>query len=122
MIRRLIKAAAPVLLIVFLAAACSSDGFPTSYNEQEDPGTGLTLVQSNWLKGCEVGLTENLAEDANNVCQCSYERLSGPGGIPFEDFVELNNALKDDPGSLGSNELQASEAALIDIVADCIVG
>ena len=122
MIRRLTKVAAPILLIVLLAAACSSDGFPTSYDEQEDPGTGLTLVQSNWLQGCEVGLTENLAEDANTVCACSYERLSGPGGIPFEQFVQLNNDLKDDPTSLSSEEVGATQRELIQIVADCIVG
>lgn len=121
-IRRLLNVAAPVLLVVILAAACSSDGFPVGYNDQDDPGTGLTLVQSNWIKGCEVGLSENLAEEANSVCQCSYERLSVPGGIPFEQFVELNAALKDDPTSLGSGDSLPGEPELLEIVKNCIAG
>lgn len=108
--------------LVVVVAACSSDGFPESYSAQVDDETGLSNVEQNWLDGCTVGLAQSdLAEDANRVCRCSYDELSGADGIPFEDFVALNDELKGDPESLANSEsLTATEQRLLDIVKDCI--
>ena len=122
-----VKAVAALLLIVLFAASCSSDGFPESYADQPqtlDDGTEVSLVELNWLEGCTVGLADSdLAEDANNVCRCSYAEISGPNGIPFADFVDLNGDLKSDPGSLaGLDPLGPVEERMLDIVKGCIAG
>jgi hypothetical protein len=121
------KAIAPLLLLVLIAASCSSDGFPENYADQPqtlDDGTEVSLVEMNWLEGCTVGLADSdLAEDANNICQCSYAEISGTNGIAFEDFVQLNNDLKGDPDSLtGGGDAPAAEQRLLDIVKGCIAG
>lgn len=113
--------------MVFVAAACSSDGFPENYADQPqtlDDGTEVSLVELNWLEGCTVGLADSdLASDANNICACSFAEVSGPNGIPFEDFVELNNELKGDPNALGSvDSMTSAEQQLLDIVRGCIAG
>jgi len=119
--RRVTKAAIAVLVVVVLAVACSSDGFPTGYSDQPDPVTNIPLVQTNWMNGCQVSLEEELASDANQVCECSYEWLSGPDGIPFEEFVELNNDLKSDPLRLQQPEkLTANDNRLLEVVKGCI--
>jgi len=121
------KAIASLVLLVLIAASCSSDGFPESYDAQTqtlDDGTEVSLVELNWLEGCTVGLADSdLAGDANNICQCSYAEISGTNGIAFEDFVALNNDLKGDPGSLGAGEdTPAAEQQMLDIVRRCIAG
>ncbi len=40
------------------------------------------------------------ADRASNVCSCSYEGISGPDGIPFEEFKQINDDFEDDPGPL----------------------
>lgn len=121
-LRRPVKLVVTFVALFLLVAACSSDGFPESYSAQVDDETGLSNVEQNWLQGCTVGLDQSdLAADANRVCQCSYDELSGPDGIPFEDFVEMNNELENDPESLANSEgLTATEQRLLDIVKDCI--
>ena len=118
------KAIASLLFVVIIAASCGSDGFPESYTDQIDPETGLSNVEANWLEGCKVGLNDSdLAEDANNICQCSYAEISGVNGIAFKDFVKLNDDLKGDPGSvIGSADAPAAEQRMLDIVKGCIAG
>jgi hypothetical protein len=123
-VRRYVKAVASLVFLVLIAAACSSDGFPESYADQIDEDTGVSNVEQNWLDGCTLGFdASDLADDANNVCACSYTAISGEGGIAFEDFVALDNELKGDPESLANSEsLTATESQLLDIVKSCIAG
>jgi hypothetical protein len=121
------KAAASLIFVVLVAASCSSDGFPESYTDQVqtlDNGTEVSLVEMNWLEGCTVGLADSdLANDANNICACSYAEVSGPDGIAFDEFVDLNNELKGDPNALGTEEsMTPAERRLLDIVRGCIAG
>jgi hypothetical protein len=127
--RRFLQAALALCALVLITAACSSSGYPVSYVDQIDAETGLSNVESNWLKGCTVGLTnENvttatLADEANAVCECSFNEISGPDGIPFEDFVTLNDNIRSDPDSLrvdAGNVLDANEKKLAEIVKSCI--
>lgn len=109
--------------MILLFAACSSDGYPVSYADQQDPETGLSNTETNWIKGCEVavGTSEDHAADANNICACSYRAISASDGIPFEEFVTLDDALSSDPKALADAETKtATQRQVIDIVKNCI--
>jgi len=118
---RLVSAAVAVCLAVLMAAGCSSQEPTNSYAGQVDEETGLSEVEGNWLRGCEVAVTQSpLAEDANAVCQCSYTALSGVNGIPFDEFIVLDADLRQDPTNLGGESPTSAEAALATIVKGCI--
>ena len=120
-LRRYFKAVAPLAILVLLAVACSSDGFPESYSDQIDEATGLSNVEANWREGCEVGLADSdLAGDANAVCACSFQEISTT--IPFDDFIELDNQLKGDPTSLANGDVTGIESSILEIVRGCIAG
>lgn len=124
-IRRFVKVLAVSAMLLIVAAGCSSAGNPIDYTDQSDlnPQTGLSVVESNWLEGCEVGFGEELAESANSICACSYREISDPvTGIPFEDFVEVNERLENEPDSLLSRaeNPDSTEALIVGIVANCI--
>jgi hypothetical protein len=109
-----------LLALAAVVTACAHTGFPTAYDDQIDEATGLSNVEANWLEGCQVGFTEELAQNANAVCACSYKRIKTD--IPFEDFVALNDRLKSDPLALSDRATveNSVEAKLVDIVKDCI--
>ena len=118
--RRLPHAVASLTVVLLLVVACSASGFPTGYDDQVDEDTGLSNVESNWLEGCEVSLSEDLAQNANDICACSYARIKSD--IAFDDFVLVNDELKSDPTSLlrlaDNSEFKARE--IVDIVSTCI--
>ena len=118
--RSILKAFISLAFLVIVLGACSSDGFPVSYDDQIDPETGLSNVEANWLDGCTVGLAQSdLAEAANSVCECAYEDIKAQ--VPFEEFVQINNDLDSDPSKLGEGAtLTAGETRLTEIVRDCI--
>lgn len=106
-------------LLLLVAAGCSSSGFPEAYDDQVDEETGRSNVEQNWLDGCEVGFGEELAEDANAVCECSYTRIKA--NIEFAQFVEANDRLKSDPESLQERaEIDGTEKQIVEIVRSCI--
>ena len=119
-LRRLIRAFAATAVLLLVAVACSSSGHPTGYDDQADPETGISNVEMNWMEGCEVGFSEDLAQEANDICACSYRRIKAD--IPFETFVELNDRLKSDPTALRARAETpgSAEAAVVDIVSRCI--
>ncbi len=89
-----------VLVAAVALGACSHNRpIPDKY--------GAT-TEDNFTEGCEEVLTsrdgegERLAADeARDVCQCTYDGISNPdGGIPFEDFKELNEDLETEPAPL----------------------
>lgn len=102
------------------AVACSSDGFPQSYDDQIDPETGVSNVEQNWREGCEVRYETDLADAANNVCRCAFEQIRNI--VPWDDFVEMDKRLDGDSSLISSaNENTAStEYAVVQIIADCI--
>lgn len=87
-------AAAAVILV---AASCGGSGAPTSFA----PEDGGETVRENFTEGCEVAVEDSqLAADANDVCQCTYDRIvrnsATSDGITFEDFDEVDNDLRGD--------------------------
>lgn len=119
-LRRSFRIAVLSVAVVIVAAACSSDGFPVSYDDQVDVETGLSNVESNWLLGCPPALGEELAEQALGICECSYSRIRSD--VPFEAFVEFNDRMADNPAALAdqANDPNSTGAAVVGIVRDCI--
>jgi hypothetical protein len=119
-VRRFLRALAVIAMVVIVAAACSSDGFPVGYDDQIDPETQLSNVEANWMEGCQPSLTDELADSATTICQCSFDRIKAQ--IPFEDFVEANDRLADNPEILANLEADtnATERQIVEIVRDCI--
>ena len=118
--RRLPRGVASIAVVLLIVVGCSSSGHPVGYDDQIDEDTGLSNVETNWLEGCQVSLSEELAQNANDVCACSYARIKSD--IAFEDFVLVNDELKSDPTSLlrlvDNSEFKARE--IVDIVSTCI--
>lgn len=119
-LRRSFRIALLLVAAVFVVAACSSDGFPVSYDDQVDEQTGLSNIESNWLVGCVPGLGEELADEATGVCECSYARIRTD--VPFEAFLEFNGRMNDNPRALTDQYADPNSTgfAVTNIVRDCI--
>lgn len=116
----------PLILIAVLSlfafTACSGDDIPTSYDAIDADGN--RIIEDNWMEGCRLSPGQLSESEVERVCTCSFKTISGPGGVAFEDFVEVDSALKSDPESL-QEMLQATDGndtarRLGQIVADCI--
>lgn len=101
-----------LLAIVMLAAACGTSGAPEEYNQ---------TTADNYIDGCMVALDEDpRASDANAVCTCAYDAISEEDSadyIPFEDFKELDDELRNDVNAIGDTETGREVTV---VVADCI--
>ncbi|MEM7095549.1 MAG: hypothetical protein AAF567_21280 [Actinomycetota bacterium] len=131
-LRAPLRAIAVVAALVLFAVACSSAGLPESYADQTDLNQdGQSTIERNWMAGCTPSLTDDLAAEAQSICQCSIDRIGGLGGdgaepeIPFASFIEFNDKLSGDPNRL-PNMLEGGDSpdpvaqAVVEIVRDCI--
>ena len=83
-----------LLLLALLAAACGTSGAPEEYDE---------TTQKNYVDGCQVALDEDpQAAPANEVCACAYDEIVRT--IPFEDFKELDDELRNDVDAIADGE------------------
>lgn len=115
------KIAAILVTIAIVISGCSTDdGAPTGYDDQIDEKSGLSTVESNYLKGCQVELDQELAEQANKICACSYAKVKAE--IPFEDFKKANAELEKNPSSLAASlqEADSTQSKMVEIVKACI--
>lgn len=94
------RAAALLLVAAVALGACTARrDIPDAYGD---------TTEGSFIEGCEVALTdegdagEALSDDeAQAVCECSYEEISDPAtGIPYEDFRDINDELEKEPGPL----------------------
>ena len=89
-----------VLALLLLAAGCGNSGAPTAYD---------ITVQTNYINACseqaERDRIVRRAEDFEGVCGCAYARISAPnGGIPFEQFRELDDKVRGNPSQINEDE------------------
>lgn len=119
----------PRLLVVVLGALLA---LGACAGQRQIPDQYGDTTRDNFQEGCEEALTvatddlddsELVAEDvggsqpftaerAQEVCRCSYEGISGPDGIPFEEFKDINEQLEDEAGPLPQD--------VRDIVTGCV--
>ncbi len=115
--QRLLLLALPVLFV--LGACTGQRTIPDQYGD---------TTRDNFQEGCVEALTEVpgdegfeendtggaeafSADDARDICRCSYEDISAEGGIPYEQFREITEEQEDEPAAL-PDDIQA-------IVSDC---
>lgn len=79
--RKLIALAGATL---FLAGACGGDDEPTGYTDE---------MRSDFMSQCTAGV----GEDAGDMCECTYDALTE--NMPFEEFRDYDEALRDDPSA-----------------------
>lgn len=79
--RKLIALAGATL---FLAAACGGDDEPTGYTDE---------MRDDFMSQCTAGV----GDDARDMCECTYTALTE--NMPFEEFREYDEALRDDPSA-----------------------
>jgi len=76
------------------AAACTSEGLPSSYSDQDG------RAETQFVNACEESLA-GVPEDerpADGYCQCAFYTVAAE--LTFDEFLELDKSLRDDPGSL----------------------
>ena len=131
-----------VLALLLVAAACSSSGEPTGFNQQpselgdelgealDEPATAtLPLDERNFLEGCVLADTPRLAggDNSANSCMCAYDAivefyLEAASARAAEDvdaeafslFKTLDKDLRDNAGPLPADVQRAvSEAGCV---------
>lgn len=76
-----------------LTAACTSAGLPSSFEDQDN------RAEKQFVAACQGSLDD---EEDPEYCQCAFYTVASQ--LTFEEFLELDEQLKDDPGSLSQED------------------
>ena len=93
---------APILGIVLLVTACTSEGLPSSYSDQD------RRAEVQFVEACEESLADADEPDPNAYCQCAFYTVAAE--LTFAEFIDLDEKLKDDAGALSLEERQLLES------------
>lgn len=93
-----------LFLLALTATACTSEGLPSSYSDQEQ------RTEKQFVAACEDSLEGEDESDPTSYCQCAFYTIAAD--LTFDEFNELDNRLREDPGFLSTEE-----RALIDSVS-----
>ena len=96
-----------------LTAACTSAGLPAGYSDQDN------RAEKQFIAACEGALDNDEAPD---YCQCAFYTIASE--LSFEEFLELDEQLKDNPESLSKEQrdLFDSVSSPCAFTADDVVG
>ncbi len=81
-------------------AACTSEGIPNSFEDQNG------RVERQFVNACVTA--QEGESDAQEYCQCAFYTAAAELG--FEEFLELDEALQDDPTSLTFEQRELFES------------
>lgn len=84
--------------LALFAAACTSEGVPSSYADQD------RRAEKQFVAACEGALE---GEQEDGFCQCAFYTFASQ--LTFEEFLELDNDLKENPESLSQEQRQLIE-------------
>lgn len=99
-----------LFFLALTATACTSEGLPNSYSDQEQ------RTEKQFVAACEESFEGQDQSDPSSYCQCAFYTIAAE--LTFDEFDELDNRLRDDPGFLSTEE-----RSLIDSVSlPCALG
>ncbi len=87
--------------LAFFAAACTSEGLPNSYDDQDG------RAEKQFIAACEDALADEDSDNGPDYCQCAFNTVAAE--LSFTEFLELDERLKDDPGALALEDRQLLE-------------
>ncbi len=90
-----------ILGLALLGAACTSEGLPGSYEDQDG------RAEKQFVAACEAALAEEDEDNGPDYCQCAFYTVAAE--LSYTEFLELDDRLKDDPGALALEDRQLLE-------------
>lgn len=84
--------------LALFAAACTSEGLPSSFEDQNG------RAETQFVAACNAALE---GEQEEGFCQCAFYTIAS--SFTFEEFLELDEQLKNDPENLALEDRQLIE-------------
>lgn len=88
--------------LALLGAACTSEGLPSSYEEQDG------RAETQFIAACTAALEESDTESAPDYCQCAFDTVAAE--LTFDEFLAFDERLKNDPEDLTLEERRLLES------------
>lgn len=85
----------------FFLAACTGEGLPVSFADQDG------RAQTQFVSACEASL-DGADSPGAGFCQCAFYTVASE--LTFEEFLELDEQLREDPGALSLEDRQLLES------------
>ncbi len=85
--------------LALFAAACTSEGLPSSFADQDN------RAEKQFVAACEGSLD---GEQEEGLCQCAFYTIASQ--MSFDEFLELDEQLQNDPESLALEDRQLIES------------
>ena len=92
---------------IFLAA-CTSEGLPADFADQN------RRTETQFVSACEAALADGENDLGEGYCQCAF--LTVAVELGFEDFVALDERLREDPTGLSLEDRQLIEGVSLPCV------
>ena len=90
---------------IFLLAACTSEGQPADFADQD------RRAERQFVSACETALADGDVDLGENYCQCAFFTLAIE--LEFEEFLELDEQLRNDVGSLSLEDRELIESVSV---------
>lgn len=84
--------------LALFAAACTSEGVPSSFDDQD------RRTEKQFVAACKGALE---GEQEEGFCECAF--LTIASDLSFEEFLELDKDLKDNPQGLSKERRELIE-------------
>lgn len=84
--------------LALFAVACTSEGVPADFADQD------RRAEKQFVAACKGALE---GEQEEGFCQCAFYTFAAD--LSFEEFLELDKQLKDNPSSLSQEQRQLIE-------------
>lgn len=94
--------------VSLFVAACTSQGLPSSFADQDG------RAEKQFIASCESALD---GEQEDGLCQCAFYTLAAE--LTFEEFLDLDEALKDEPTSLQNAEWNRERGLIEGVSLPC---
>lgn len=88
--------------LALFAAACTSEGLPNSYEDQNG------RAETQFIAACEAALADSDTDDPADYCQCAFDTVAAE--LTYDEFLVLDDRLKDDPENLNLEERNLLES------------